>query len=277
MRADELIAQFKNGRRLDPAWLGPASYLILKGLFYKIALADRAGEIVSGAAITDPDVSAYRVLVFSVAFSWQVFFDFHGYTTIARGSARLFGIELARNFYVPFYAHGFADHWRRWHVTLSRWLREYLYIGLGGNRVGPARMYFNIMLTMLLGGLWHGAGWNYLLWGGLHGVYLVGERLLGLRDRRPRGPARFAAACLVYALCVPAFGIFAMDAVTDPWPIVRSLADWGITESLTLLVCALVTVGLSRLALLFDEQTLAARRRPALLLAAGMLLLLTGC
>lgn len=274
MRADELLDQFRTGRRFDPAWLGPGLYLILKGLFYKIALADRCGEIVAAADITDPNVDAWRVLVFSIAFSWQVFFDFHGYTTIARGSARLFGIDLKRNFYFPFYAASFADHWRRWHVTLSAWLKEYLYVGLGGNRRGRIRMYANIMITMLLGGLWHGAGWNYLAWGGLHGLYLIAERLLGLRDRRTEGLTRFAACCLVYTLALPAFGIFAMDAVREPLPILHALAGFGGRELLLLCAAVLATVGLSRLAIYFEQNEIARRRGPALALSAGMLLLL---
>ncbi len=274
MRAGELLEQFSQfaGPRPPPrlAWFLEGGYLILKGLFYKVALADRFGEIVAATDIAAQSVSPWRLVLFCFAFSWQVFFDFHGYTTIARGSARWFGIDLARNFYFPFYSHNFADHWNRWHVTLSSWLREYLYFSLGGNRKGRARTYINIMLTMVLGGLWHGAGWNFLLWGALHGAYLVIERMFGLHRVHPRGLRRFAACCLVYTIALPAFGVFAMDAVRDPWPLLRALGDFGAREGLLLVAGVLATVGLSRLAILFEERGFALRWPGALALSVLM-------
>ena len=278
MRADQLLGQFIPRDR--PQWsdLHTGAYLILKGLFYKIALGDPCGELVREARIADNDITAYRVILFCLAFSWQVFFDFHGYTTIARGSARLFGIDLARNFYFPFYAHSFADHWRRWHVTLSSWLKEYLYISLGGNRRGRLRTSMNLMITMALGGLWHGAGWNYVLWGMLHGLYLIVERGIGMKDWKPTGVARFGAACVVYFFCVPAFGIFAMVEVRDPWPVLRSFAELDGAGTGLMLAGVLVTVSLSRIALSFEERDLGRHALVRLTLATLMLggLLLSG-
>ena len=111
-------------------------------------------------------------------FSGQIFFDFAGYSTCAIGIALMLGIILPDNFRYPYAAIGFSDLWKRWHISLSTWLRDYLYIPLGGNRNGLTRMYVALMLTMLLGGLWHGAAWTFVIWGALHGIYLVVERLL---------------------------------------------------------------------------------------------------
>ena len=116
-----------------------------------------------------------------MAFAGQIFFDFNGYSVIAIGLGCCLGFRLPWNFLSPYAAVGFADFWRRWHITLSTWLRDYLYISMSGNRVSTARTFVNLMLTMLIGGLWHGASWLFVLWGGVHGILLVGERVLRSR------------------------------------------------------------------------------------------------
>ena len=120
----------------------------------------------------------------TLAFSGQIFCDFAGYSTTAIGAAMCLGFAMPDNFRFPYAAVGFSDFWRRWHITLSAWLRDYLYIPLGGNRHGAARTYFALMATMLLGGLWHGASWTFVVWGGLHGLYLAVERVLACALRR---------------------------------------------------------------------------------------------
>jgi D-alanyl-lipoteichoic acid acyltransferase DltB (MBOAT superfamily) len=126
-----------------------------------------------------------------LAFSGQIFFDFAGYSTCAIGVAMCLGFTLPQNFRFPYAASGFSDFWRRWHMTLSAWLRDYLYIPLGGNRKGSVRTYVNLMLTMLLGGLWHGASWTFVVWGALHGIYLCAERWL--QQIRNRGQLQTSA------------------------------------------------------------------------------------
>jgi D-alanyl-lipoteichoic acid acyltransferase DltB (MBOAT superfamily) len=128
------------------------------------------------------------------AFAFQIYFDFSGYTDIAIGLALLFGFAFPKNFDHPYCSTSFQEFWRRWHMTLSRWLRDYLYIALGGNRRGAARTTANLMTTMLLGGLWHGASWNYVVWGGLHGVYLALERSVAKRLSWWRSAHWFATA-----------------------------------------------------------------------------------
>ena len=123
-------------------------------------------------------------LLGAYAFALQIYGDFSGYSDIARGSAQLLGFHFMVNFRQPYFANSLQDFWRRWHISLSTWLRDYLYIPLGGNRISMPRTYINILLTMLIGGLWHGASWNFVLWGGLHGSALAAERKLGNSEPR---------------------------------------------------------------------------------------------
>ena len=125
-----------------------------------------------------------------LAFSGQIFFDFAGYSVCAIGAASCLGFVLPQNFLYPYAAMGFSDFWRRWHITLSAWLRDYLYIPLGGNRKGKMRTYINLMITMLLGGLWHGANWTFVVWGGLHGLYLCVEKFIKDITTETTGPIK---------------------------------------------------------------------------------------
>ncbi len=150
--------------------------ILIVGLFKKVVLADNIAPIATRlfalAARGDRDLTMAEAWTAAIAYALQIYFDFSAYSDMAVGGARLFGIRLPVNFHSPYKSASIVDFWRRWHITLSRFLRDYLYIPLGGNRKGPSRRYTNLMLTMLLGGIWHGAGWTFLLWGGLHGLYL---------------------------------------------------------------------------------------------------------
>jgi D-alanyl-lipoteichoic acid acyltransferase DltB (MBOAT superfamily) len=178
-RASRLLPQIMDDRRA-PTWQGisSGSWLILWGLFKKVVIADNVAKLVDGVYQSGADPTGIEVLVATYAFAVQIYCDFSGYTDIARGVARFFGIELILNFKWPFFATSPSDFWRRWHISLSTWLRDYLYISLGGNRRAPGRVYLNLMATMLLGGLWHGAAWNFVIWGIYHGSLLVAQRLL---------------------------------------------------------------------------------------------------
>ena len=150
------------------------------GLFKKVMLADSVaqyGTPVFNAALAGTSLTFADAWVGALAYSLQLYFDFSGYSDMAIGISRLFGVKLPMNFNSPYKAIHISDFWRRWHMTLSRFLRDYLYIALGGNRKGEVRRYFNLLATMLLGGLWHGAGWTFVIWGGLHGAYLVLHQL----------------------------------------------------------------------------------------------------
>jgi len=147
------------------------------GLFKKVVLADQfalfANPVFNGAAQPGSNPMFFEAWIGVLAYTLQLYFDFSGYSDMAIGLSRMFNIKLPLNFNSPYKAANISDFWRRWHMTLSKFLRDYLYVPLGGNRNGSARRYFNLMVTMLLGGLWHGAGWTFVFWGGLHGLYLV--------------------------------------------------------------------------------------------------------
>jgi D-alanyl-lipoteichoic acid acyltransferase DltB (MBOAT superfamily) len=177
----EVVPQFSGQRGWRPTAadfsIGVTQFAF--GLFKKVVLADGIAQFanpVFDAARSGAFPSFCDSWIGALAYTFQLYFDFSGYSDMALGLGRLFGIKLPQNFNSPYKAASIADFWRRWHMTLSRFLRDYLYIPLGGNRRGPTRRCINLMVTMLLGGLWHGAGWTFVCWGGLHGTYLLIHR-----------------------------------------------------------------------------------------------------
>ena len=178
-RPSHLLPQVQQPRSFDANKAFDGMLLILEGLFRKVVIADNCALIANaalGGQFGGPNLAT--VALGTYAFAWQIYGDFSGYSSIARGSAQLLGFHFMVNFRQPYFAQSLQEFWRRWHISLSSWLRDYLYIPLGGNRKGRARTYVNLMLTMLLGGLWHGANWTFVIWGGIHGAGLALERLL---------------------------------------------------------------------------------------------------
>ena len=210
MRPTELVPQFEQPRRATGAQLRFGLALMTLGLFNKIVLADSfLSDIAERVYDADKIPGALDAWAATLAFSGQIFCDFAGYSTTAIGAALCLGFAMPDNFRFPYAAVGFSDFWRRWHITLSSWLRDYLYIPLGGNRHGVARTYAALMLTMLLGGLWHGANWTFVAWGGLHGLYLAVERFLRGRfgGYRP-GPLAFVCLGLLTFMLVNLTWVF---------------------------------------------------------------------
>ncbi|MBC7902683.1 MAG: MBOAT family protein [Gemmatimonadaceae bacterium] len=184
VRPPQLVPQFETPRKASALQLQQGLLLISLGLFMKVVLADSMLAASSDAIFSATNmVSSLDAWTGVLAFSGQIFFDFAGYSTCAIGVAACLGFVLPENFRYPYAAIGFSDFWRRWHITLSAWLRDYLYIPLGGNRKGQFRTYINLMITMLLGGLWHGASWTFVVWGALHGFYLWVEKILQDRNK----------------------------------------------------------------------------------------------
>jgi alginate O-acetyltransferase complex protein AlgI len=171
-RARHLLPQLTRPRRIRLSQSMDGLVLILLGLFKKVGIADGVAPSVAAVFSTSGQVSRSDVLLGTFLFAIQIFCDFSGYSDIARGVSKLFGIDLMLNFNLPYFSKNPAEFWRRWHISLSSWLRDYLYIPLGGNRLGNVRTYLNLCITMLLGGLWHGAAWSYVLWGGYQGALL---------------------------------------------------------------------------------------------------------
>ncbi len=190
-RAVHLLPQIAARPRATRDDLRAGAALITLGMFRKVLVGDSCGRLVD-QVFAAPDLYASpEKLAALFLFAIQIYADFSGYSHIARGTARLLGVHLMENFEQPYLAASITEFWRRWHISLSSWLRDYLYIPLGGNRRGRRRTYVNLFTTMLLGGLWHGANWTFVFWGGLHGLYLAAHKLM-LGERRPA--ERYAGA-----------------------------------------------------------------------------------
>ena len=198
------------------------------GLVKKVAIADMLAPIVERGFGTDPaQLSSTEVAVAIVGFSVQIYADFSGYTDMARGVSRLLNIELMRNFEQPYLSRNITEFWRRWHISLSTWLRDYLYIPLGGNRNGTLRTYRNVMITMLLGGLWHGAGWTFVLWGAIHGAGLVIHRWLG--GTTPTSKVRFRdlpSLALTFGFVTAAWVFFRASSASHAFSLFERVADF---------------------------------------------------
>ena len=220
--------------------------LMVIGVFEKVVLADAitapVADTVYGAVSSAGFIDAW---IGTLAFSAQIFFDFAGYSTCAIGAALCLGFVLKDNFRFPYAAIGFSDFWQRWHISLSTWLRDYLYIPLGGNRHGPWKTRRNLMLTMLLGGLWHGASWRFVAWGGLHGTYLIAERELKARIGRvawlETTPARVLLAMGTFALVCLTWVFFRAHNFADAMRLLRAMLI-GAPDALSLGVFATVSV-----------------------------------
>jgi alginate O-acetyltransferase complex protein AlgI len=191
MRGGDLLPQLSEHHEFNTERALSGALLMVWGLFKKVFVADPIGALVDTAYGTGPGpwphatYSGVALLVATYGFAVQIYADFSAYSDIAIGAGRVLGFRLMKNFDSPYLAISIRDFWRRWHISLSTWLRDYLYISLGGSRGTRLRTYVNLMTTMLLGGLWHGANWTFVVWGALHGLYLAGERWLGI-DRLER-------------------------------------------------------------------------------------------
>jgi D-alanyl-lipoteichoic acid acyltransferase DltB (MBOAT superfamily) len=286
VRSSEFIPQLstrRDPRRVEGA---RAFALIAGGLFKKVVVANTlAGAIVDPVFASPHQFSALEVLIGVYGYAVQIYADFSGYTDIAIGVALLMGFRFARNFNAPYVATSLQDFWRRWHMTLSRWLRDYLYVPLGGNRSGRLATYRNLMLTMLLGGLWHGAAWTFVIWGGLHGLGLAVERWAGERrggaEARPpiTAWARAGRRLLTFHLVCLGWVFFRAESLAGVGAILSRFADWGPAPAITPAILALVAGGIGVQYVPQDVRTRLqfafARLRPVAMAAAlGLFLLL---
>ena len=257
VRPDHLLPQFARPRRASADQLSWGLALLTLGLFEKIVVADTllapAADAVFGApgGLTPAALDAWAG---TLAFSGQIFADFAGYSTCAIGVALMLGFSLPDNFRFPYAAIGFRDFWRRWHISLSTWLRDYLYIPLGGNRRGPRRTAVHLAVTMLLGGLWHGAAWTFVAWGALHGLFLAVERRLQpllAGDRRLTRFETIGLGLMTYGLVSVAWVFFRapdfptagrmLSAMVSPGPVTPGVR---ILPGIDLVVVAVVTIAM---------------------------------
>ena len=203
VRAADFLPQLDKRPRLDWKTIGEGLFLILAGLTKKMVLADSLHHFVVKPFFAQPaGHNTFEVLYAVWAANFQVYCDFSGYTDVATGAALLFGFTLPLNFDRPFWSQTPMEHWRRWHISLSTWLKDYLYIPLGGSRKGPWRTDLNLVLTFLIGGLWHGAGWTFVLWGLYNGVLLVVWRRYGPRDGTTRTGVAWRTFLTFNAICL---------------------------------------------------------------------------
>jgi D-alanyl-lipoteichoic acid acyltransferase DltB (MBOAT superfamily) len=232
VRPQLFLPQLDQPKQANQAQMGWGLSLLLIGIFQKMILADYfLAPIADKVFRTELSLSALHAWTGALAFSGQIYFDFAGYSTCAIGIALCLGLALPDNFRSPYAAVGFRDFWRRWHISLSTWLRDYLYISLGGNRIGKSRMYLALMLTMLLGGLWHGAAWNFVIWGGLHGLLLLVERMLvslfGHIEVFKKSVSRYLLGALTYIFVVIGWVFFRADTSTKAIDVVTAMFGAG--------------------------------------------------
>lgn len=249
-RGDKLLPQLRETRSFDPAQASYGLKLMAIGYFKKLVVTTLLAPTVD-AVYGEP--GSYIGLVFGIAtlmFAIQIYCDFSGYTDISIGCAKLFGIELADNFKSPYFSCSIREFWGRWHISLSTWLRDYVYIPLGGSRTGPFRHAGNLMLTFLISGIWHGAGATYLVWGALHGLYQIlgnmveqHKRKREKTERKGMLPLLFRAFPTFLAVCF-AWVFFRAESLADAWRIL-SLTFYGITDFVKYLKTAVICLDMT--------------------------------
>lgn len=245
------LAQLKQERKCSPDAAMKAVLRILMGFVKKIAVADFVAGSVN-AVFAAEEYTGWSVILAGALYAIQIYYDFSGYSDIARGSAALFGIELTENFDSPYSATGVRDFWRRWHISLSTWLRTYIYFPLGGSRVGTARRYLNVLITFLVSGIWHGASWTFVFWGLLHGLYQMAEIALAPAGRKLREKLhipedsllhRIPARMITVILVAVAFLFFRAPTIGTAFAMLGSLlGDWGVFGE-AMALCGLDWIG----------------------------------
>ncbi|MBO4380245.1 MAG: MBOAT family protein [Muribaculaceae bacterium] len=215
-RATSMLPQFReNNRRFDYDKVVSGMKMVLWGLLMKVVVADRLGMYVDTVMPQYMNYSGITCFLASVAYSMQIYADFAGYSLMAIGIGKSLGFDLAENFCRPYFSISITDFWHRWHISLSTWLRDYIYIPLGGSRCSKARNYFNILVTFLVSGLWHGANWTFVLWGGIHGAAQVVEKWLGLQKSQRKGLGRLLRITVTFIVVNFAWVFFKMSSVSD--------------------------------------------------------------
>ncbi len=225
VRHREMMPQFVNihNRLLDWSNMATGIFVFAIGLFKKTVIADSFALWANAGFDSGKALSFFEAWSASLSYTFQLYYDFSGYSDMAIGAALLFNIKLPVNFNSPYMALNIQDFWQRWHITLSRWLRDYLYIPLGGNRKGPARTLINLMITFLLGGLWHGAGWTFVIWGAMHGAALAIHRVW--QQRGLKMPAIIGWLCTFLFINV-AWVFFRAATLPDAFRILKGMAGY---------------------------------------------------
>jgi len=246
-KADELLPQIKKERTFNYNQAVSGLKYLLWGMFLKVVLADRAGIYVDTVFASYDKFSGAGCALASVLYSIQIYADFAGYSLMAVGLAKMFGFDLINNFKRPYFATSISEFWKRWHISLTRWLTQQIYIPLGGSRCGKTRTYWNIMVTFLVSGIWHGANWTFIIWGCIHGVFQIVEKALGWNKKESKGIVKTIRIVFTFAIVTVAWVIFRSPSVADAFGFIgrcthmtgRVIPD-GATEQLVYFVLALI-------------------------------------
>ena len=231
-RGTGLLQQIKEGRDFDYSKVHSGLYCLLKGYLLKLVIANQLGSMVDYAYDSYESMPGATLLWATVLYAIQLYFDFAGYSALAIGSAKILGFDLEENFKQPYFATSVKDFWKRWHISLSSWLKDYVYIPLGGNRKGKFRTYINLLITFLVSGLWHGSGLNFLVWGALHGIYQIVETIVFKKREKKSGLMRRVSQGLVtFALVDFAWLFFRAGSLTQAVNILhRIFFDFNLKE-----------------------------------------------
>lgn len=249
VRASDFLPQLKEDRRITLKNLETGLQLIVFGLFKKIVLADHMSVFVDDVFRTPAAFSWLSILLAVISYSIQIYFDFSGYSDIAIGCAKCLGYDFLPNFNLPYLSENVTVFWRRWHISLSTWLKEYLYIPLGGNRKGKVRQYLNLAVTMLLGGLWHGANWTFVFWGALHGIALCIDKMIP-RKKENKIICRVLNILATYCFVSFAWIFFRSESFSKAWQIITGIftLQAGIVQPFSWSFVAIIVVCIATLA-----------------------------
>lgn len=234
-RPQNMLHQFHERKYFNYDNLIEGMKLITWGLFKKVVIADRLSLLVNEVYNHPTEYQGLTFVAATIFFAFQIYCDFSGYSSIALGSAKVMGFTLMQNFNMPYLATSIREFWQRWHISLSTWFRDYLYIPLGGSKVGKWRWYYNLFITFLISGVWHGANWTYVIWGGLHGAYIILEQIVSPVKSKiikyfywvPEGVGGLTQRLWVFILVCLAWIFFRANSLDDATMIIKSILDWS--------------------------------------------------
>jgi D-alanyl-lipoteichoic acid acyltransferase DltB (MBOAT superfamily) len=226
-RPQNILPQLHSIKKFNYQNLASGLSLMLWGFFKKIVIADRLAIVVNEIYNNPTDYHGLTLLMATFFFAFQIYCDFSGYSDIAIGAARVMGFDLMRNFNIPYFSTKLSEFWTRWHISLSTWFRDYVYIPLGGNRTLKWRWYYNILITFLLSGFWHGAKWTFIIWGAIHGIFLIIEHNFNLGKKKLSKPVKVLLTLKTFLIVCLAWVFFRANSLSDAISILKGIANFN--------------------------------------------------
>lgn len=253
-RSNNLLPQFRQEHRFDYETVMKGARLMLWGYFMKLVLADRCGLYVDAIFNNVNMHNGGSYLVASILFPFQIYGDFAGYSLIAIGVARILGFRLMENFRRPYFACTVSEFWHRWHISLSTWFKDYVYIPLGGNRVNRSRYYFNLLVTFVVSGIWHGANWTFTCWGTLHGILICIEKAMGISKQEYTGISKFFHWIITFVIVCLAWIFFRANNLADALTIITGIFTHIGIPDISFAMFTEITTALFALGILFCKE-----------------------